>query len=349
MWPPGTAARVARLGGDPGQRTSCPSVLRTGDVERLPDADCPGDSFDARLDAVRRGHATENPCKGDSGSPLLVPEGGLYALAGVLLGRVVRDPAGPRASSPASATSPLNDWVHARTPEADFDFVSHAAARERAVDADLDVAASRGRRLLHRLQAGTSTTTAIRRPSRRERDAQLTRPAGEAGRRASRPPGPAATGRSIYYSFDVVPDPNVAPAGRPARSPRRPRPAAVAKPAARLATISAAKRPKVGAAGRFTIRVRFARTAPRGIAVVEVFRGKRKIGIARTRVRRGGSKRVTGEAHTDGQAAAAAQHDQAAEGQGARARRAHGAAHEDADDQALGTTGSRGTARAPRA
>jgi hypothetical protein len=64
------------------------------------------------------------------------------------------------------------------------------------------------------------------------------------------------------------------------------------KPAVRLATISSARRPKVGRRGRFTIRVRFARTAPRGVAVIEVFRGKRKIGIARTRVLRGGEKRV---------------------------------------------------------
>ncbi len=58
-----------------------------------------------------------------------------------------------------------------------------------------------------------------------------------------------------------------------------------------LATILAAKRPKVRR-GHFAIRVRFARTAPRGTAVIEVYRGGRRIGIARTKVKRGATKRV---------------------------------------------------------
>ena len=39
--------------------------------------------------------------------------------------------------------------------------------------------------------------------------------------------------------------------------------------------------------------MRFARTAPAGVAVVEVFRGKSRIGIARGRVRRGGTRRIS--------------------------------------------------------
>ena len=58
-----------------------------------------------------------------------------------------------------------------------------------------------------------------------------------------------------------------------------------------LATILAARRPKVGD-GRFGIRVRFARSAPAGTAVVEVIRTRRVIGIARARVLRGGTKRI---------------------------------------------------------
>jgi hypothetical protein len=46
--------------------------------------------------------------------------------------------------------------------------------------------------------------------------------------------------------------------------------------------------------------VKFAKTAPRGTAVVEVFRGKRVIGIGRTRVRRGATKRVTVKLTTAG-------------------------------------------------
>ena len=58
-----------------------------------------------------------------------------------------------------------------------------------------------------------------------------------------------------------------------------------------LATILAAKRPKVKR-GHFRIRIRFAKTAPKGTAVVEVYRGGRRIGIARTKVKRGATKRV---------------------------------------------------------
>ena len=46
--------------------------------------------------------------------------------------------------------------------------------------------------------------------------------------------------------------------------------------------------------------MKFARTAPRGTAVVEVFRGRRMIGIGRTRVRRGATKRVTVKLTTTG-------------------------------------------------
>jgi hypothetical protein len=66
----------------------------------------------------------------------------------------------------------------------------------------------------------------------------------------------------------------------------------VPRPVGPLATILAFGRPKVRH-GRFNIRVNFAAGAPAGIAVIEVFRGRRIIGIARTRVRRGGSKRVS--------------------------------------------------------
>jgi hypothetical protein len=67
--------------------------------------------------------------------------------------------------------------------------------------------------------------------------------------------------------------------------------APVGRPTARLATILAFGKPKVRR-GRFHLRINFAETAPSGIALIEVFRGKRKIGGARVRVRRGGSRRV---------------------------------------------------------
>ena len=135
---------------------------------------------------------------------------------------------------------------------------------------------------------------------------------------------------SAYFSFDVDPDPKVPPAQLGATPP----PPAAKKPAVRLATISAAKRPKVRR-GRFRIRVKFAKTAPRGTAVIEVFRGTRLIGIGRTSVRRGATKRVTVKLTTTGKRMLRRSASRRLQGQGARACRAQGAAIEDADDQAL--------------
>jgi hypothetical protein len=77
----------------------------------------------------------------------------------------------------------------------------------------------------------------------------------------------------------------------PATTPAAAPPAAPSLVPGPLATILVSGRPKVRHR-RFAIRVNFAKTAPSGTAVIEVFKGKRKIGIARTRVRRGGSKQV---------------------------------------------------------
>jgi hypothetical protein len=59
-----------------------------------------------------------------------------------------------------------------------------------------------------------------------------------------------------------------------------------------LARVLASGKPLVRH-GRFHIRVNFTADAPKGTAIIEVFRGKKKIGTAKTRVRRNGSKRVT--------------------------------------------------------
>jgi hypothetical protein len=290
MWPPGTRARVAGWGEIQGGFLS--EVLRTGDVERLPDADCPAGSFDASLMLCATG-TDQNPCKGDSGSPLLVPEGGSYALVGVFSGASCATANAPGIFARVGA-QPLNAWVHARTPEADFNFV---VRRQPQAGVPFELVST------SRHPEGTGYFTAFNWDldndgefdDRSGTRTTLTKPAGEAvvGLRASKPGGDTA---SIYYAFDVLPgagggtssDPGTG--GPTLTTPSAP--PAVVRPAVRLATVSAAKRPKVGRRGRFTIRVRFARTAPRGVAVIEVFRGKRKIGIARTRVLRGGEKRV---------------------------------------------------------
>jgi hypothetical protein len=59
-----------------------------------------------------------------------------------------------------------------------------------------------------------------------------------------------------------------------------------------LATILTLDKPQVRR-GRFKMRINFAKDAPAGNAFVEVFRGKKKIGSVRARVRRGGTRQVS--------------------------------------------------------
>jgi hypothetical protein len=96
----------------------------------------------------------------------------------------------------------------------------------------------------------------------------------------------------------ATPAPTAAPgptpsstAPRPDGGASQPMPVPVAVASGPLATILVSGRPRVRG-GRFPIRVRFAPTAPPRTAVVEVIRNSRVIGVARTKVLRGGTKRL---------------------------------------------------------
>ena len=179
--------------------------------------------------------------------------------------------------------APLSGWVHARTPQADFE-LSHQPRAGEAVRLTSTSTHPEGADYFKTFRwdldndgefddaTGPSITHTYAR-------------VGEAvaGLEASRENGDVA---SIYYAFDVM----ELPAGTTTTAPNpNPTTTVVRAP---LATILNARRPKVRR-GRFSIRVRFARTAPRGTAVIEVYRARRRIGIARTRVRRGATKRVS--------------------------------------------------------
>ena len=296
LWAPGTVARVLGWGRTSTAGTRA-AVLREADVPIIDDPRCESaygaafdesvmvcaaDSLDTPLSAAR------DSCFDDWGGPLLVPVGGFFALAGIISSRgaTCGDPAVPGIYTRVGAGA-LNTWVHSKTPEANFRF-NHGPRANEAVtltstsrhpdgasyfttfrwdldgDGDFD-------------RSGRSVTTSF--PTEGEH---------VVGIEASKAGGDKAT---AYFAFNVGADPNVPPTTQlapPAATP----PVAIAKPAGRLATIHSAKRPKVRR-GRFNISVRFARAAPAGIAVVEVFRGKRKIGIARGRVRRGGTRRIS--------------------------------------------------------
>ena len=284
-WAPGTAARVAGWGEFGGLFSE---VLRTGDVVRRSDTDCSNANFDPALMLCAAGTPaadSENPCPGDSGSPLLVRDGPGSALAGVFSGSSCASSGAPGIFARVGA-DPLNSWVHDRTPEADFD-LSH---QPRAGEPVTLFSTSRH-------PEGASYFTSFKwnfdgddefddRDGRRISATFPTPGDAVVGLQASRPGGDTAV---VYYLFEVGPAP--ATVGGTTTPPT---PAPTTKPVARtpLATILASGRPRVRG-GRFTIRIRFARTAPRGTAVIEVYRGSRRIGIARTAVRRGATKRVS--------------------------------------------------------
>jgi hypothetical protein len=298
-WAPGTSARVAGWGEIGGFFSE---VLRTGDVTRRPDADCSSANFDPDTMLCAAGTPAaddENPCPGDSGSPLLVPDGpGSAALAGVFSGASCATAADPGIFARVG-DNPLNGWVHNLTPEADFTF-NHAPRAGEPVSL----------MSISRHPEGSNYYTVFKWDFDANRSFETASPtksvthtftaAGEqiVGLEVSKPGGDTA---SAYFAFNVGADPNTVPPGSgepPTTTP--PPPGTIAKPTAPpLATISAAKRPKVRG-GHFRIRVKFAKTAPRGTAVIEVFRGRRIIGIARTRVRRGATKRVDVKLTTTG-------------------------------------------------
>jgi Trypsin len=272
LWAPGTTARV--LGwGENEDDGFVSDTLRQGDVEILPDAGC---TPTGRLCAAGE---PQNPCAQDSGSPLLVRDGGFFALAGVFSGTACATAASPGAFARVG-DDPLNHWVHDRTPEADFDF-SHQPRAGEPVTLTSTSRHPQGPGYFTSFRWDLDNDGAFDDATGRSISAVFpTVGKGVAGLEASKPGGDKA---SIYYSVDVEPLPRLTTRVVPTVAP----PAKTGP----LATILAAKRPKVKR-GHFTIRVRFAKTAPKGTAVIEVYRGGRRIGIARTKVKRGATKRV---------------------------------------------------------
>jgi secreted trypsin-like serine protease len=300
LWAPGVLARIIGWGttsaGGPDS-----DLLLEANVPRISDQRCdqaypfPPDDFDpATMVCAADAQGTppsqsHDTCQGDSGGPLLVPSRGVFALAGITSWGVgCADPDNPGVYSRVG-DQPLSSWVHSRTPEADFD-PDHAPRVNEPVRLVSTSHHPEGPSYFTQFDWDLDNDGAFDDASGTEVSQTYTS-AGEhvVGLAASRPGGDRA---SVHRPLAVAgpPAPTATPTPTPAPS-TTPAPV-VTTPVGPLATIVAARRPRVRR-GRFTIRTKFARTAPRGIAVVEVYKGRRQIGIGRTRVRRGGSKRVS--------------------------------------------------------
>ena len=307
LWADGDIATVIGWGSD--EFGDLPDALQEATVSMRSDAYCQGvwDTAVVPSTMVCAGGGETDTCGGDSGGPLMVSDGAFLVLAGLTSWGA--NPCGSE-DVPGVYTrlggAALNTWVRARVP------MARATVSDATVDPGETVTFSVSANhpgdpvyfTNYSWDFGDGTPTAT--------GASVTHSYADDGPHVARvlaggAGDDTATAKALVQVGDappeptptVTPEPTVEPTPEPTAAPQPsvgPQPAPplpAARPAVSgpLATILAARRPKVGG-GRFGIRVHFARSAPAGTAVVEVIRTRRVIGIARARVLRGGTKRI---------------------------------------------------------
>ena len=294
LWAPGKRATLIGWGDlFDGQNFGSDVLLETTAPMRS-DPDCEADSAYGsdfhRATMVCAGNGNSDTCQGDSGGPLMVSDGAFLVLAGVTSwGIGCADPAKPGVYTRLGAPA-LNQWVRDRVP----------MARARVSDSTVDPgqAVNFTATANHPDIPGYFTDFEWDFDSDGAPDATGANPSHAyptAGNFVARVTASGADPDTAVakVAVNVAQPPVVVTQPPPPPIVTTPAPpTAEPSPRAGLATILTLKTPKVRR-GRFLMRINFRQDAPAGNAFVEVFRGKKKIGTARARVRRGGSRQVS--------------------------------------------------------
>jgi secreted trypsin-like serine protease len=304
LWAPGKTATV--IGWGVTESGTLSDDLLEATVPMVSDTRCTqvwGSTFHSSTMVCAGGGETDT-CGGDSGGPLMVGDGAFFVLAGLTSWGA--DPCAEE-GTPGVYTRlgdpVLNAWVRDRVP------MARASVSDAAPDPGEEVTFS-----VATTNPGIDpfTTFDWDFDSDGDTDATTSDPTVThsypddanvvAGVTASQS-GVDDTARDrvalrvgdppVTPTPTPTPTPQATPTPTPAAQPpaSAPRPVPIAASAGPLATILVSGRPRVRN-GRFAIRVRFAPTAPAKTAVIEVIRNRRVIGIARTKVLQGGTKRL---------------------------------------------------------